>query len=188
VNDGFEPIRPVLDSETANAVQAEPPALPSRKEVMDELAVPDIRVKADRLWIIRWLGIAIILITFLSYAAAFFLGPMGGGSSQFDTAQIQVKAIAIVCDAYKEKNAKYPETLATLLVRDEFGTIWIDDPAKLIDPWGRPYQYDAKGPNNKGLHPDIWVVTPDDGWWLGIWRADPRGKTIGNWPKLIVRD
>jgi hypothetical protein len=39
----------------------------------------------------------------------------------------------------------------------------------LIDPWGRPYNYDPNGPRNNGNKPDIWAVAPD-------------GALIGNWP------
>jgi len=42
----------------------------------------------------------------------------------------------------------------------------------LIDPWGRPYKYDAAGPNNRGLKPDIWSEGPD---------PSDKTKIIANW-------
>ncbi len=29
------------------------------------------------------------------------------------------------------------------------------------DPWGNPYEYDAQGPRNKGIKPDVWSAGPD---------------------------
>jgi Type II secretion system (T2SS), protein G len=157
------------------AVQAtEPTVKSSSTTTIDELAEPDIRVKADRSWII-WLAFGIVFCA-VAFLVSGYLWVGQLGVDQRDTAQIQVKALAVVCDAYKVKHGKYPDTLATLLERDEFGAIWLDDPAKLIDPWGRRYQYDPKGTNNNGLHPDIWVVTPDD------------GTIIGNWPRLVPKE
>jgi hypothetical protein len=41
---------------------------------------------------------------------------------------------------------------------------------KLLNPWGKEYEYDPKGSRNDGKRPDIWATAPD--------------KTeIGNWPK-----
>jgi hypothetical protein len=42
-----------------------------------------------------------------------------------------------------------------------------------VDPWGRPYQYDAKGPKNKGLFPDVWSLGP----------RHREGAIFGNWSK-----
>lgn len=91
-------------------------------------------------------------------------------SAQMDTAVTQMKSLAQVCDAYKIKHLKWPNQLSDLTVRDEFGIVWVDDPAKLIDPWGHPYVYDANGTRNQGLHVDI--------------SCTPQGanEPIGNWP------
>ena len=86
------------------------------------------------------------------------------------SAAAQIRILAISCDAYKLKHNKYPETLQTLLTKYEFGIIYINDPTLLIDPWGRPIQYDPSGPNNQGLKPEIWFL-------------DEKRKEIGNWPK-----
>jgi general secretion pathway protein G len=168
------PSERVLLASPEVAVQAtEPPARSSRRAPSDELREPDIRINRARVWVWRLCLVFGVSIVALVIIGAFHTGQLGD-ESPLTAAQIQVKALTIVCDAYKAKHAKHPDSLATLLDRDEFGTVWLDDHTKLIDPWMRPYQYDAKGPNNKGLHPDIWVVSPN-------------GRTIGNWQKMRER-
>jgi hypothetical protein len=48
------------------------------------------------------------------------------------------------------------------------------DADSLLDPWGKRFEYDPKGPRNKGAKPDIWSTGPD--------KADENG-IIGNWTK-----
>lgn len=90
------------------------------------------------------------------------------GNLQKDSTYPRV-GLTSVCDAFKVKHLRYPDNLNELLVRDQFNIVWVDDSSRLLDPFGKPYQYDKNGPRNKGLHPDIWHVAPD-------------GTMIGNWP------
>jgi general secretion pathway protein G len=120
--------------------------------------------------LMEMLIVVAIIVALAGIGGFFIMGQLEGAKK--DTAQIQVKAIATVCDAYRVKHNKYPDTLPVLLQKDEYGMIWMDDPNKLIDPWGRPYQYDASGQQNQGLHADVWTDPPD---------ASGR---IGNWPRM----
>jgi hypothetical protein len=127
----------------------------------------------------RWrpgLGTVFVLVAtgcVIFWAYGFFVltsGPLG--PSQRDTAVIQARALAQVCDNYRLKHGKFPENLQILLMRDPLiEGVWIDDSSKLLDTWGKPYQYDAKGKMNLGLHADVWTVTPD-------------GVEIGNWQNV----
>jgi hypothetical protein len=82
-----------------------------------------------------------------------------------DVAEAQIKGpLTLACNAYYVRVGAYPPTLGALL-----GPPTLLDRDQLIDPWGRPYRYDPKGPKNNGMYPDIWTVTPD-------------GIEIGNWP------
>jgi Type II secretion system (T2SS), protein G len=96
----------------------------------------------------------------------------GDKEAKVDTAKLQVKSLTIACDQYRIKNKEYPESLNVLLQKDANGSIYIQDPNLLKDPWGKPYQYDASGPKNKGRHADIWTISPG-----------PDKMEIGNWPK-----
>jgi general secretion pathway protein G len=92
-------------------------------------------------------------------------------SSKMDIAQSQVKSLSVACDTYRIQNKTNPDSLNALLQKDQNGRgPYIEDPEKLKDPWGKPYQYDASGGKNKGMHADIWTTTPDN-------------IEIGNWPK-----
>ncbi len=82
-----------------------------------------------------------------------------------DIAESQIKGpLTQACNTYYLRVGAYPATLGALL-----GPPTLLDRDEIIDPWGRPYRYDPKGPKNNGIKPDIWTVTPD-------------GVEIGNWP------
>ena len=85
--------------------------------------------------------------------------------------QANVKALTDAVIIYKTQHAgAWPESLQTLLMRDEQGHgPYIRAQEDLVDPWNQPYQYDASGSRNNGLQPDIWSQTP-----LG---------TFGNWSR-----
>lgn len=68
----------------------------------------------------------------------------------------------------------WPQSLEVLLQRDELGGPYIQKAESLMDPWHRPYNFVASGPNNQGTQPDVWCDSPD-------------GKyTIGNWTNRII--
>jgi general secretion pathway protein G len=113
--------------------------------------------------------IVVAIIVALAGIGGFFL--MGQlSSAQRDTALTQSKALGQVCDSYKIKHSKFPDSLQILLQKDPLiNAPWIDDPSKLIDPWGQPYQYNPAGTNNQGLHADVWSQPPDGSAMLGNW-------------------
>src|SRR5262249_22410944 len=161
------PARVTLASPEVAVQATEPSMKPRSQAVIDELAEPDIRVKPERLKIKLAIVLGFIFCG-MPCLATYFLLCLPPVVDSEPTALVQVHALSAFCAAYQGNNGDFPATLATLLQQDKLGVIHVDDPAKLIDPWGRLYQYDPKGPNNKGLQPDIWVVTP-------------KGKLIGNW-------
>jgi len=155
------------------AVQAEEPM--PRRVLAEHGRAKDIDIRKRPMW--RSIVLALILvlgIIVLGFGALFAFTPfgmVGGGTSLIDVGSMQTKVLTNACENYRLKHQKYPESLEVLLRKDEFNTIYVDDPDALNDPWGRPYQYDPKGPKNTGKRPDIWFETPDD------------GRVIGNWPK-----
>jgi hypothetical protein len=100
----------------------------------------------------------------------FFFGAMVYTMEHAADAQLR-GTLNQACEAYRVKHGRFPVKLEVLLEKDEMGRPYLDLDSKdaLIDPWGQPYQYDAKGPRNNGVKPDIWTVTP-------------AGVEIGNWP------
>ena len=72
------------------------------------------------------------------------------------------------CQTYKLNNGEYPPTLEVLGQTQPNGYAPLVSADALMDPWGQPYHYDASGPRNGGMQPDIW--------------AEHGGKQLGNWP------
>jgi hypothetical protein len=74
--------------------------------------------------------------------------------------------------AYHLTHGELPASLAMLAEKGKDGERPFATADDLLDPWGKPYQYDPAGPKHDGFKPDIWTVDPAD------------GKTkIGNWPQ-----
>jgi general secretion pathway protein G len=88
-----------------------------------------------------------------------------------DTARLQVKTtLTQAVEAYNIRYGEYPASLLVLAqMQPDGGKPFLEEHG-LVDPWGRPYEYDPQGTNNGGLKPDIWSNGPDG--------ANP----IGNWP------
>jgi len=72
---------------------------------------------------------------------------------------------------YKLTLGDYPKSLDLLATSPGAGVPPFVRPELLKDPWGRPFQYDVKGPKNKGGKPDLWSLGP----------PDQKGAPIGNW-------
>lgn len=91
--------------------------------------------------------------------------------AKISAAQTQIKLLDNAVTLYRLNNNSFPQKLERLLEADPNNASqpYLKERTSLIDPWNKPYQYDAEGPKNKGLTSDIWTVTPDK-------------KTLGNWP------
>jgi uncharacterized protein (TIGR03067 family) len=84
-------------------------------------------------------------------------------------AQLQIVVIETALKAYKVKYAKYPESLKKLTDGDE--PIMLAD--GLVDPWGKPFKYDAAGPKNNKKKPDVWAEAPDKTL-IGNWQDEKK--------------
>jgi len=130
------------------------------------------RQRRSAFTLMEMLIVVAIIVALAGIGGFFIMGQLT--SAQKDTAAAQTKVLTKACETYRIKHNKWPESLQVLLVKDEFQTIYIDDANALIDPWGKPYQYNASGTNNQGLKPDIWTDAQDG-----------TGQ-IGNWPKKMA--
>jgi hypothetical protein len=176
MKDSFKPQPPVTPPNTESAVQADAPGIRPAPVDDDTLQVIDIR----KPWIDRRISLTIAILTLWILLIAGvgtlgFLDPTDFGDNTSNTAHAQVNGpLTQACQAYFIRNQKWPENLQVLLMRDATGTIYLENREALIDPWGKQYRYDPKGPMNQGLNPDIWTITP-------------RGQIIGNWSKLNAK-
>jgi hypothetical protein len=107
----------------------------------------------------------IILTVGLTVPSTAQLDPFG--ASKIELAKTDIAILTKATEAYKTKTGAFPAKLKNLV--DE-GYVKPRDGKKLLDPWGKEYEYDPKGSRNDGKRPDIWATAPD--------------KTeFGNWPK-----
>lgn len=63
---------------------------------------------------------------------------------------------------YTQHNGTWPDSLQALLTRDPqtgHGP-YVTGQDSLLSPWGVAFQYDASGPGNNNLKPDIWCDIP----------------------------
>jgi hypothetical protein len=108
--------------------------------------------------------VAILLLIGVSIAGG--QDPGKKDAPEVAVAKTHIQAIDTALQAYRVKNDKFPEGLDKLTE----GEKPFLKRESLIDPWKKPYQYEATGPKNDGKKPDVWTVTPDK-------------KTLGNWPE-----
>src|SRR5438270_13000719 len=85
-----------------------------------------------------------------------------------DTATAQCRVLEQAATAFKIRQGDYPASLDALTQQAPDGSAAAVEPEALMDPWGRPYQYDPSGGHNGGRKPDVWTTTPN-------------GKQVGNW-------
>jgi general secretion pathway protein G len=80
--------------------------------------------------------------------------------SKKSAVKIQTRTLTQATENYKLQHDDWPPTLAALLEADDRGGPYLKTQDAIIDPWGKPYQYNPQGPNNGGRQPDIWADTP----------------------------
>jgi hypothetical protein len=88
-----------------------------------------------------------------------------------ERAKVDLNVLVTASTSFKLKYGDYPEKLEQL-AKPPDGFPFVENKS-LVDPWGRPYQYDPKGEKNDGLQPDIWSLGP----------RSKDGAIIGNWMK-----
>jgi general secretion pathway protein G len=118
--------------------------------------------------LMEMLVVVAIIVALAGIGGFFLMGQME--SAKKDLALTQVKGpLTNACMSYSIKHGKFPDNLQVLTEPDEYKVLYIDDPQALIDPWRKPYTYDAGGANQQGRKPDISTMAPD-------------GTLICNWP------
>jgi Type II secretion system (T2SS), protein G len=119
---------------------------------------------AAKLWRALVHGMAAIGLL-VAPLAIFWLLP-AGDSDRVSRVKMDLKTLTKAVHAFNDSAGKYPVTLDELTNPPD-GKPFVETDA-LVDPWGRPYDYDPRGPRNHGKQPDIWTATLD-------------GELIGNW-------
>jgi hypothetical protein len=110
--------------------------------------------------------------------------PVARGDSNISRAKTDVLALEKALESYKARNGSWPESLRVLAESDRHGNPAFIPERLLLDPWGRPYQFDPQQLRPEIGVPLIWSDGPDP--------SDPEDR-ITNWPQpvtwwKIVRD
>src|SRR4051812_15569488 len=104
--------------------------------------------------LVELLVVMVILVLLASLIAPKVMGYLG--SSRSKSASVQIQNLATSLELYYLDNGTYPSTTEGLdaLVKKPSGSIAWNGPylskANVpLDPWGRPYRYEAPGKNGK---------------------------------------
>lgn len=113
------------------------------------------------------LVVVAIIVALAGMGGYYFLGQ--ANQARKGTAKGQIKTLEQAVDNYKlDHRDQTPAALTALLTKDEYGGPYLKNQDALIDPWGKPFNYNPAGSRNNGLYPDIFAIAPD-------------GTEIGNW-------
>jgi general secretion pathway protein G len=118
--------------------------------------------------LMEMLVVVAIIVVLASVGGYYFFGVLG--KSNADVARVKAKTTLeqAAKTYYMDHKQQWPPSLEALLQKDEMGGPYLENVDALKDPWGKPFQYNAGGPNNGGIKPDIWTTGPE-------------GQQIGNW-------
>jgi general secretion pathway protein G len=119
--------------------------------------------------------VVVAIIVALAGVGIFY---MAGQADEGNKARVKanIKSITDAAVIYKaQHNGQFPPDINTLTIKDQDGYGPYIEPEGILDPWGRPYQYDANGQNNQGMKPDVHCQMPNN---LG---------TVVNWSSKIQR-
>jgi general secretion pathway protein G len=112
--------------------------------------------------------VATLIAALIVLFVAMFVFRYDDGDNKSDLARAGSKTLETGAIMYRQKFGENPKKLDNLVSPPD-GSPFVE-PSAILDPWGRPYQYDPAGPRNEGKRPDIWTTGSD-------------GKQIGNWPQ-----
>ena len=106
------------------------------------------------------------------FVAAVLVIVCGCGDSKAARSRLELKNLDKTAQAYQAKNRAWPDSLEDLASRQQDGSEGYLAKSALVDPWGRPYQYDRNNRHPDNDQPLIWSEGPNPG---------ESGSKITNW-------
>jgi general secretion pathway protein G len=128
--------------------------------------------------LMEMLVVVAIIVVLAGVGGSVLLGQLE--KSKVDAARLQADVIGKAVQAYAIHHSGPPAQLSDLLTKDADGNgPYIERQDALLDPWGRPYQYDPNGANNARVGavvtiPDVFCVPPSGGMPVGNWKEPKR--------------
>lgn len=111
------------------------------------------------------LVVVAIIVVLASLGTAFLLPQLEGAKDK--AAKIKAVEIGQAAQRFYVNNERWPASVQELTQPGPDGKAMMPEEG-ILDPWGKPYTFDANGPNHQGAAPDVYTTNPG-------------GKTIGNW-------
>jgi general secretion pathway protein G len=121
--------------------------------------------------LMEMLVVVAILVVLAGAAVPIYMNYLENAKK--DRAKVDVRTLAEACQAFQAQHGELPASLEVLTQPQADGQLATLETSSLLDPWFRPYQYQAQGQHNAATgKPDIWSQGPRPG--------DPNS-IIGNW-------
>jgi general secretion pathway protein G len=119
--------------------------------------------------LMEMLVVVAIIVALAGIGGYYYLQRLDDAKKQVAATQTK-QTLTTAVETYKIDHDDWPPSLDMLLQRTADGKgPYLNSADALIDPWGRPYQYNPQGPNNGGMKPDIWSESPVGQ--IGNWMA-----------------
>jgi len=91
--------------------------------------------------------------------------------AKVDAAKVSATNISKAIQAYEIRNGAPPDSLLSLIQPPDGVRPYLEGgQGALVDPWGKPFQYDPSGQHNGGTRPDVFTIDPDSGQPIGNWK------------------
>lgn len=122
--------------------------------------------------LMEMLVVVAIIVGLMGLGGYYYFGALN--DSKISSARTQAENISKAVKAYQIDHGEFPASLEVLLTTSEIGKgPYLERRDALLDPWGKPYQYDVSATRNIAAGavvkiPDVYTRTPD-------------GAEVGNW-------
>jgi general secretion pathway protein G len=114
------------------------------------------------------LVVVAIIVLLAAAAAPIVIGRLH--DAQNSRALLDCKAWTTAADSFNVKYGNYPASLEALCQPGADGSLPFMETKNLVDPWGRPYQYQYPGQHNALTgRPDIWSLGKTGSQQIGNW-------------------
>lgn len=126
-------------------------------------------VKRAAFSLMELMVVVAIILVLVGVGGYYFFGSLD--KAKESTARTKAIKLGEAAMQFKTNNGDVPESLEVLLIADPNNADkpYVANQQDLLDPWGKPYQYNPMGERNNGLFPDVWTTNPGQTREIGNW-------------------